>query len=263
MSRATSFDREPFFGARRALHISLAVAALGFAGCLVGLFVDARQTLAAWLIAWFFAATVALGLLAFVLAGYVMSAVWPTPLRRVAEAGFSSLALLAALWTPLLFAIHRLYPWAHPERITEPRLRALVEHKTPIMNPPFFLVRAILFLILWVAVAEILRAASLHPRPTKDRVRAFSSVALPLVGLTGTFAAFDQLMSLSPDFYSTMYGLYLLSGGFVAAVGVISVAAFAAQRAGRLAAVNVSHWYALGRLLFAFLIFWAYTGFFQ
>ena len=256
-------DRQPFEGGQRAMRISLALAALGLAGCFIGLFVDARQTLAAWLIAWFFAATVALGLLAFVLAGYIMNAVWPTTVRRLAEAGFSSLALLAALWVPLFWSIDRLYPWAHPERIADPRLRVILAHKAPIMNAPFFLVRAIVFVVLWVAAAEILRAASLRPRASKDRVRGFSSVALPLVGLTGTFAAFDQLMSLSPDFYSTMYGLYLLAGGFVAAVGVVAVSAWLAQRAGRLVAVGVSHWYALGRLLFAFLIFWAYCGFFQ
>jgi hypothetical protein len=256
-------DRQPFQGGHRALQLSFAVAALGVAGCVIGLLTNARQTLAAWLIAWFFAVTVALGLLAFVLTAYIMNAAWPATVRRLAEAGFSSLVLLAALWTPLIFAIDRLYPWAHPERIADARLRALVEHKTPIMNAPFFFLRVVLFLLLWVAVAEFLRASSLRSRSSNDRLRAFSSVALPLIGLTGTFATFDQLMSLSPDFYSTMYGLYTLSGGFVAAIGVIAVAALAAQRSGRLAFVSTSHWYALGRLLFAFLIFWAYTGFFQ
>jgi hypothetical protein len=60
-----------------------------------------------------------------------------------------------------------------------------------------------------------------------------------------------------------MYGLYALSGGFVAAVGLLAIMVAAAQRAGWLVHVRRSHWYALGRLLFAFLIFWAYTGFFQ
>src|SRR5262249_16204041 len=62
---------------------------------------------------------------------------------------------------------------------------------------------------------------------------------------------------------STMYGLYVLSGGFVAAIGLTAVLLLFLQRAGFLAEIKRSHWYAVGRMLFAFLIFWAYTGFFQ
>jgi hypothetical protein len=198
---------------------------------------------------------------------HAMNAAWPTAIRRLCELGFSATPLLILLYVPLLWST-RLYPWAHPERVADHHRRELVLHKLPVMNAPFFFVRAFAFLLLWTLVAELLRRWSLDmDRPgapsLKDRLRAFSCALLPLVGITGTFAAFDWIMSLSPDFYSTMYGLYVLSGGFVAAVGLVAIMMMAAQRAGWLVEVNRSHWYAIGRLLFAFLIFWAYTGFFQ
>lgn len=261
-------DAKPFRGGTRVLVASLGVAALGLAGFVIGLLVDAKQALASYLIAYEFAVTVVLGLLAFVMAGYVMNAKWPAAVRRVVEMGFSTMPLLGLLYVPLFWSASRLYPWAHPERIADHHTRQIVLHKQPMMNAPFFYARAVAFLLVWTLLAEYLRRASLRmdrPNPPShtDRLRAVSSVALPFIGLTGTFAAFDWLMSLSPDFYSTMYGLYVLTGGFVGAIGLIAIMMFASQSAGFLVGVKRSHWYAIGRLLFAFLIFWAYTGFFQ
>jgi hypothetical protein len=197
-----------------------------------------------------------------------MSAGWPTPIRRICEAAIGTMPLVVVLYVPLLWSASRLYPWAHPERVADHHRRLLVEHKTALMNAPFFYVRAAIFLGIWLVVGELLRHWSLRldrssPPDLKPRLRVLSALTLPLVGIAGTFAAFDWIMSLSPDFYSTMYGLYVLSGGFVAAVGLIAILTWAAQRGGWLVHVGRPHWYALGRLLFAFLIFWAYTGFFQ
>lgn len=264
----SSRDAEPFRGGRTALIWALVATALGLAGFIVALALDTRQALAAYLIAYSFAWTVVIGLLAFAMGAYAMNAVWPTAVRRVCEAGFSIAPLLVVLYLPLFWSPSELYPWAHPLRVADPHTRAIVMHKHAMMNTPFFLVRAVFYVVLWTVIAELLRAWSLRndrpaPPDRKGLLRGFSSALLPLVGITGTFAAFDWVMSLSPDFYSTMYGLYVLSGGFVAAIGLMAILMLAAQRAGFLVHVNRSHWYAIGRLLFAFLIFWAYTGFFQ
>jgi hypothetical protein len=261
-------DAEPFRGGGRAIVVALLVAAVGAAGFVAALFVDARQALAGYLIAYFFVVTVLVGLLAFVMGAHVMNAAWPTTVRRLCELAAGAMPLVVVLYVPLFWSASRLYPWAHPERIADAHIRGLVEHKRALMNAPFFYGRAVAYLVLFTVVAELLRRWSLamdrlEPPDLKPRLRAFSALLLPLVGLAGTFAAFDWTMSLSPDFYSTMYGLYVLSGGFVASVGLLAIMTACAQRAGWLLHVERSHWYALGRLLFAFLIFWAYTGFFQ
>ena len=261
-------DAEPFRGGGRAIAVALAVAAVGLVGFVVALALDPRQALAGWLIAYFFAVTVIVGLLAFVMGAHAMNAAWPTTVRRICEVALGATPLVTVLYLPLFWSATRLYPWGNPERVAEHHRRVLVEHKAAVMNAPFFYARAVAFLVVFTIAAELLRRWSLDmdrpaPRDLKPRLRAFSAVMLPLVGLCGTFAAFDWVMSLSPDFYSTMYGLYALSGGFVAAVGLLAILVAAAQRGGWLVHVRRSHWYALGRLLFAFLIFWAYTGFFQ
>lgn len=261
-------DTRPFDGGGRVIAVALALAMIGLGLCVVGFFVDPRQTFAAYLIAYSFVATVLLGLMVFVMAAHAMHAGWPVAVRRLAELGFGAMPLLAVLVVPLLLSVDELYPWMHPERISDHHVRQLVEHKRTLMNARFFWGRAVFFVLLWTLVAALLRRWSLAmDRPSSPdlhpRLRAFSSALLPLIGITGSLAAFDWLMSLSPDFYSTMYGLYVLSGGFVAAMGLMAIMMWTAQRAGFLVGVGRSHWYAIGRLLFAFLIFWAYTAFFQ
>jgi hypothetical protein len=263
---------EPFRGGRRLLVWSLAACAVGAVLSIVGFAVNARQTFAAYLIAYFFVVTIELGLLAFVMGAHAMSATWPAAIRRLPEAALGAMPLVAVLYIPLLFAPKWLYPWAHPESVTDRATRTLLEHKLVWLNTPFVESRAVVYVAVWVLVAFLLRRESFAMDRAKDgeaapdrrdRLRALSCALLPLVGITGTFAGFDWVMSLSPDFYSTMYGLYVLSGGFLGALGFLAVLVFAVERAGLLTGIQRSHWYALGRLLFAFLIFWAYIGFFQ
>ncbi len=261
-------DDRIFSGGERALRVSLIATVVGLVLTLIAFLVDARQAAHAYLIAYTFAVSVAIGAAAFVMAAHAMGAQWPVVVRRVCESCAATLPLLGILSIPLLASIGLLYPWMHPERITDPRAHALLVHKLPFMNAPLFCVRAVIYLGLWSLIAILLRRWSLRmdapdAPDLRPRLRAFSSALLPALGITGTFAAFDWLMSLSPVFYSTAFGLYLLAGGFVAFIGLLAVLLRIAQNAGFLVAANRSHWYAIGRLLFAFLVFWAYIAFFQ
>ncbi|HEY8923641.1 MAG TPA: hypothetical protein VIU64_04620, partial [Polyangia bacterium] len=147
-----------------------------------------------------------------------------------------------------------------------------VLHKALYLNLTFVIVRAIGYFAFLMAVTIPLRRWSLRmdrPGPPeellalKQRMRVVSALALPGVGVFGTMASWDWLMALSPTWYSTMFGLNYLSGGFVAALAGIALCTTRARRAGYLPRIGDSHFYALGRMMFAFLIFWAYTSYFQ
>jgi hypothetical protein len=69
-------------------------------------------------------------------------------------------------------------------------------------------------------------------------------------------------MSLQPLWMSSMFGVYVFAGGFVASLGLVAVLAHAASRSGA-SAIRPPHFHALGRLMFGFTIFWAYIAFFQ
>jgi hypothetical protein len=82
------------------------------------------------------------------------------------------------------------------------------------------------------------------------------------LGLTLTFAAFDWLMSLTPAWFSTIYGLYYFAGGFLGALGLIALLSHPSLRpAGMIVSRDESH--SLGKLLLTFVLFWAYVAYAQ
>jgi hypothetical protein len=150
-----------------------------------------------------------------------------------------------------------------------PELLGPVLRKAAYLNVPFFLVRAAVYFAVWIALAELLRRWSLRTdrEPSArlvHRQRALSAGGLPVFAFALTFAAFDWLMSLSPWWYSTIYGVYVFSAGFLCALGLVAVVARLARRAGAQPAADApAHFHALGNLLLTFVVFWAYVAFCQ
>jgi hypothetical protein len=71
-------------------------------------------------------------------------------------------------------------------------------------------------------------------------------------------------MSLEPDWFSTIYGLYYFAGAVVAGLAAMILMALLVQAGGRLrASITVEHYHDLGKLLFAFVVFWGYMAFSQ
>jgi hypothetical protein len=71
-------------------------------------------------------------------------------------------------------------------------------------------------------------------------------------------------MSLTPHWYSTIFGVYFFAGSFVGFIALLSVAAVAMRRAGLLdTVITAEHLHDVGKLLFAFTAFWAYIAFSQ
>ena len=96
------------------------------------------------------------------------------------------------------------------------------------------------------------------------KMRRVSAPGMILFALSITFASFDWLMSLEPHWYSTIYGLYVFSGGVVFIYSFLVVFAQILRRKEVLHnAITVEHYHDLGKLLFGFIIFWGYMGFSQ
>jgi len=71
-------------------------------------------------------------------------------------------------------------------------------------------------------------------------------------------------MSLTPHWYSTIFGVYFFAGAFVGFIALLSVVSVAMRRAGLLdAVISAEHLHDVGKFLFAFTAFWAYIAFSQ
>src|SRR5918995_6134855 len=71
-------------------------------------------------------------------------------------------------------------------------------------------------------------------------------------------------MSLTPHWYSTIFGVYFFAGSFVGFIALLSVVAAAMRQAGLLdTVISAEHLHDVGKFLFAFTAFWAYIAFSQ
>jgi len=251
-----------FWGALAAGVAGLLLTAIGFA-------VDRDQAAFSYLAAFAFWIGIALGMLLFIMIHHAMNSSWFVVLRRPAEAIAATLPLFLLLFLPLLAGAGALYPWLAPGDAIPAALAAEIDRKRAYLNLPFFLGRGAAYFLIWIATSHLLRRWSIRQAAGDGvalarRQRVLSALMLPPVSFALTFAAFDWLMSLSPEWYSTVFGVYYFAGAALAALSLLAALAFLLQRAGGLAgAITVSHYHALGKLMLTFLIFWAYIAFVQ
>src|SRR5436190_444077 len=133
----------------------------------------------------------------------------------------------------------------------------------------FFVIRAALFFGIWSFIALLYYRGSRRQDVTGDpgvsaRLRRFAGPAIIVLALTQTLASVDWIMSLTPHWYSTMFGVYFFAGSFVGFIALLSVVAPAMRAAGLLdTVITAEHLHDIGKLLFAFTVFWAYIAFSQ
>ena len=253
-----SWNRLPIAGAAAAVVGAIACAVLGAA--------NPKQFFYSWLVSFLFFCSLALGGLFFVLIQYASQGGWGIVLRRIGETIFVTLPVMAVLFVPLLFGLHDLYEWSHHEAVERD---ALLRWKAPFLNVPFFLIRAGLYFVIWSVIAVMYYRGSRGQDVTGDpavsaRLRRLAGPALIVLALTQTFAAIDWIMSLTPHWYSTMFGVYFFAGSFVGFIALLSVVVVAMRSAGLLdTMISAEHLHDVGKFLFAFTAFWAYIAFSQ
>ena len=260
----------PWEGGARARNLAGAVGAAGLALTLLGGIVgDPRRALYAYLVAFVYWLGLALGALILLGAFHAASAKWPVVLRRFLEQLPASLPVFVVLFLPILIGMRHLFPWVDLGAL-EGELRHLVEHKLPYLNVRFFVERAVLYFVLWIGVAHVLRTWSVR-QDTEGGLtltrwqRRLGAGSLPFLALTMTFAAFDWMMSLDPRFYSTIFGVYWFAGSFVGAFAILIIAATATRSDPTQfgAHMNLEHFHSLGKFLLSFVAFWGYIAFSQ
>ena len=223
----------------------------------------------AYLLGFVFLTGLSLGSLAIVMLHHLTGGTWGLVTRRVLEAATRTLPLLALMFVPLVFGLSHLYVWARPEVVQGD---AVLQHKQPYLNVPFFLARAAIYFAVWNAVAFLLNRWSREQdddgaTATLDGVRRFRVLSAPglvAYGLTVTFASVDWVMSLDPHWYSTIFGVIVMGGQALSALAFAVAVLFLLREHEPLrGVVQPAHLHDLGKLLLAFVMLWAYFSFSQ
>lgn len=139
------------------------------------------------------------------------------------------------------------------------------------MNLPFWLGRVIFFFVALGFGIYLLRKVSIaqdnDPKPTIRRLilaRKISCIVMPVFAVVATFIAFDFMMGTDYKWFSTMYGVYFFAGCALNSMAVLILALTWLRSKGYLQVVTTTeHYHIMGKLLLAFVIFWAYVSFSQ
>lgn len=251
-----------------------------------------------WLFALFFFFTLAAGGCFWTLLHNVSNSGWGTSVRRIMENLGAVFPWLFIFAIPLLFPKVQqwLFEWMNIHRAAggsifegdfktlfgfygtdsmgkalDANHEALLVNKNWYMNQFAWYARFFFYFIGLGLVIHTLRKFSTNqdsdPNPgVKNlfKARFHSTYTLIIFAITITFAAIDWLQGLRYDWFSTMWGVYIFAGAALNSMAVIIITATLLQKGGYLKhVVTPEHFHIMGKLLFAFTVFWAYTAFSQ
>ncbi len=222
----------------------------------------------------FFFLAIALGALFFLAVQYAAQAGWSVVSLRVVEA-ISQFLIIPVLIMIVIAAlgfihVHHVWHWL-AEGIADPESAnydEIIAGKTAFLNPVFFTIRAVVYLIGWVWAARMFRKLSIladggdGARLWKLK-RRNAAVFIVFFAVTSSTMAWDWIMSIDTHWFSTLFGWYTFAGMFVTAVTVITLLVIYLKMNGYLPELNQNHIHDLGKFMFAFSIFWTYLWFSQ
>ena len=248
---------------------ALIVGLVGLAAGGVGAFLNVDQFFRSWLIGFLFCLGLAVGSLGLLMLQHLSGGQWGLVSRRVFEASSRTLPLVALAFIPILFGMRPLFLWARPEAVQTDRI---LQMKAPYLNVSFFTVRAVVYFAFWLLCMFLLNKWSAAQDrgetavTTEDTVR-FRKVSAPgllFLVVTVTFASVDWVMSLDPEWFSTIFGLLTVVGWGLMTFALTIIVLSMLERSG--AATDIlkpGHFHDLGKLLLAFVMLWAYMSFSQ
>ncbi|MCB0193234.1 MAG: hypothetical protein KDJ65_14915 [Anaerolineae bacterium] len=247
---------------RNALVIGIIALALGA----VGFFIDQERFFQSYLFGYMYALQFPLGCLGLLTIHHLAGGRWGYSIRRFLEAGILTFPLMAVLIIPIVVGMGTIFPWINPEEHY-----ALLDHKAPYLNVPFFIGRMVFYFVVWTVIGLWLNQQSVKqesvdvPDPKSvARLKRASAIGLILFMLTATFAVFDWMMSLQPFWFSSIYGVIYLAGTAIAAMSFSLLVGNALKNHEPISELlTIDLFSDLSNFLLAFVSFWAYVSFSQ
>ena len=230
--------------------------------------------LRSWLFAFMFWLGLTTGPLALLCLQYASGGNWGRLGRRIWEAAAGNWWLMGLFWLPIGFGVKRLYVWARigddPSKSAQLLAHYGVDKIHYYLNVPGFCIRAVIYFAGWWIIYSLLKRWSIREEAGTTTPSQFvfiqnlSGFGIVFYGLTITFASIDWTMSLYPEWWSTVWGMLFMVGQ------VLTTFCFTIWLFTRLSEIEpvsrifkVDYLHDFGKLMFAFVVLWAYLSFSQ
>jgi hypothetical protein len=208
---------------------------------------------------------------------YASQAGWSAYIKRIPEA-FGSWLYLGFGLTLVVFGLanfagpghYHMFHWLDSSLYVEggENYDAIIAGKSAYLNLGFFLARMVLYFLIWILMYRFIRNESMKEDlnggdQSWRKMRTYSTLFIIFFAITSSTAAWDWILSIDTHWFSTMFGWYVFSSWFVAALAAVTLMIIWLRERGYLMQLNSSHLHDLGKYIFAFSIFWAYIWFSQ
>jgi len=269
---------------QKLLLIFVAIGIIGFVAGLIG-----NRSYLAWqalLVNTLFFGGIALGGLAFSVIFTITNAKWGRPIKRLAEALSAFIPIGALLLCLLFFGADHFFEWMDHDKV--------IHAKAGWLNFPFFIIRNVALLGLFVAGGSYYLKTVIRPdielavnqsnfgNPFADRLvknyglqdeeearaekraRILAPLLALLFFLLSTLLAFDWMMSIDQEWFSTMFGAqYAISNLIGAAAALLIIAGITREKFQLNEYITIDRYHDLAKLTFAFCALWTYLIFSQ
>ena len=248
---------------------SLFVGLIGAVASVAGAVLSPESFYSAYLSGFMFWLGLSLGCMAILMLHHLVGGGWSIVIRRILESGMMTLPLMFVLFLPILFNLPRLYSWARPEVLQDPKTDPkLLQIAQDYLNFHDILVRYIFYFVVWIGMAYFLNRWSTEQDTIAGqstlRFRAMSGVGLVVYSLTISFAVIDWVMSLQARWISTIYGFIFIAGEALSALCFcVVIERILGKRKPMSEYLTDTEVHDHGKLMLAFVMLWTYFNFSQ
>lgn len=246
-------------------YITFAMMGVGAAIIAYSFAVDPTRAWANLLLNNYLFLSLAIGAGFFISIQYISQSGWSSMFKRVPEAMMSYIPVAGIIMLLLFFGMNSLYHWTQPDVIATD---ALVQHKSPYLNVPFFFIRMVLYFASWIIMAWLIRKASINEDKIGgmaffEKSELYSKIFIFILAVTFTFSAFDWIMSIEVHWFSTLFALKNLVAAFLHGAATIALVVIILHQKGFYKELNKSHLLDFSRYIFMLAIIWGYFAFTQ
>ena len=254
-------------GVNRVQSLGWIVGGIALLLAVVGAFLKPDEFYQAYLFSYMLVVGLTLGSLGLLMLQHLTGGRWGIILRRPLEAASRNVPLILVLFVPIIFGMKSLYSaWLDPEKL---KAEPLSDFQQRYLTHSGFLVRAVIYFVIWLALMWIFNRWSKQQdeqrddRELRQRFKRWSGPGVILYVLAMTFAAIDWVMSLSPHWASTIYGFIFVAGQAISAMCLMIIVVVLLSGTPVYSFIHKHHLHDLGKWLFAFNMLWAYFDFSQ
>lgn len=257
----------------RLQSLAIGIGVAGAVLCGIGAVTDLPGFFNAYLYAYLFWAGVTTGSLALLLLHHTVGGGWGFIIRRMLESAVRLLPLVGILFIPVILPMVLNIPalhaapggWAHPGATADP----VIHEKSGYLNVPFFIARTVFYFVIWFLFGRAMLnwGGTQYERSDvaiSSKLNKWGAFGLLIYVLTITFAGVDWVMSLTPKWLSSIYGLLTVASQGLSTLSLMLVLlAYLAARTDFIERVPIRFFRDLGNLTLAFVMLWAYMSFSQ